>query len=177
MASKSVCNETNDILALIGILEIMAEPVINDRRHEKYCEYISLFLSYFGQERSTQIDSTRGRSTLHVPLDHKIKPGLSLVDYADPKCPELRMAKHKQKKDIGRKMSRKVSKEIHVKTKKIRNAGIAINSLVQGWEELNLSREEYNMCRNSKAPIFHQAFDPLIEALTNTEDILHQTSP
>ncbi|CAG2202402.1 unnamed protein product [Mytilus edulis] len=60
--------------------------------------------------------------------------------------------------------------------KKIRNAGIAINSLVQGWEELNLSHEESNMSLNSKETIFHQAFDPLIEALTNTEDILHQTS-
>ncbi|VDI69995.1 Hypothetical predicted protein [Mytilus galloprovincialis] len=47
------------------------------------------------------MDSTRGRSTLHVSLDHNIKPGLSLVDYADPKCPELSMAKHKQKKGIG----------------------------------------------------------------------------
>ncbi|XP_063420463.1 uncharacterized protein LOC134705641 [Mytilus trossulus] len=270
MASKCVCNEIKNILNLIDILKIMAEPVINDRRQEKYCEYISLFLSHFGQERCmvvgstkektrlrlqenegdfdyliisgisipiecleyrknlpcfvyingstlknlfpgvelidgkylpsdllsemkpeafkhsrnihkivTQMDSTRGRSTLHVSLDHKIKPGLSLVDYADPKCAELSMAKHKQKKDI-RLIKHNVEKNLQGDSseneKKIRNAGKAINSLVQGWEELNPPREESKTSPEDKQPIFHQAFDPLIEALRNTEDILQQTS-
>ncbi|CAC5390448.1 unnamed protein product [Mytilus coruscus] len=95
-------------------------------------------------KKVTQMDSTRGQNTLRVSLDHKIKPGLSLVHYADPKCPELSMAQNKQKKDIG---------------------------LIKENVEKKSPR------RFTKNTIFHQAFDPLIEALTNTEHILHQTSP
>ncbi|CAG2186724.1 unnamed protein product [Mytilus edulis] len=211
----------------------MAKPVINDRRQQKYCEYISLFLSHFGQERCmlagsteentrlrlkgdegdfdyliiseisipiecleyrknlpcfvyingstlknlfpgvelidgkylpsdllgeirpeafkhsrnihtivTQMDSTRGQNTLHVSLDHKIKPGLSLVHYADPKCPDLSMVQNKQKKDI-----RLIKQNL--------------------WEKSTKTSF-------SKNTIFHQTYDLFIEALTNGED---QTSP
>ncbi|CAC5388249.1 unnamed protein product [Mytilus coruscus] len=118
----------------------------------------------------TQMDSTRGRSTLHVSLDHKIKPGMSLVDYADPKCPELSMAQNKQKKDIGlikqnvEKILQGDSPEIKKKTKKTVKA---ISNVVQWWEKSTQS------C-NSKNTIFHQTYDLFIEALTNGED---QTSP
>ncbi|CAC5390441.1 unnamed protein product [Mytilus coruscus] len=261
MASKGVCNEITDILSSSKSLENMAKPVINDTRQNKYCEYISLFLSHFGQERCmlvgstkektrlrlqenegdfdylvisgisipieclehrknlpcfvtingcmlknmfpdvelihgkylpsdllsdirpeafkhsrnihkivTQMDSTHGRSTLHVSLDHKIKPGLSLVNYADPKCPELSMEQNKQKKDIGlikQNVEKSLLGDSRENEKEIRNTGISISSLVQGWEELILSD-------NSETNIFHQKFDPLIEALTNSED---QTYP
>ncbi|XP_052062118.1 uncharacterized protein LOC127702100 [Mytilus californianus] len=261
MACKDVCIEITDILTSIESLENMAKPVINDRRQNEYCKYISLFLSHFGQERCmlvgstkertrlrlqenegdfdylvisgisipieclehrknlpcfvtingcmlkdmfpdvelihgkylpsdllsdirpeafkhsrdihkivTQMDSTHGRSTLHVSLDHKIKPGLSLVDYADPKCPELSMEQNKQKKDIGlikQNVEKSLLGDSRENEKAIRKTGITISSLVQGWEELILSD-------NSKTTIFHQTFDQLIEALTNSED---QTSP
>ncbi|CAC5388250.1 unnamed protein product [Mytilus coruscus] len=264
LSSEMASNEIKNILDSIESLEYMSTPVINDRRQNNYCEYISLFLSHFGQERCmlvgstkentrlrlqenegdfdylvisgisipieclehrknlpcfltingcmlkdmfpdvelihgkylpsdllsdirpeafkhsrnihkivTQMDSTHGRSTLHVSLDHKIKPGLSLVDYADPKCPELSIAQNKQKKDIGlikQNIEKCLLRDSRENEKEILKTGIRISSLVQGWEELNLSS-------NSKKTIFHQAFDPLIEALTNTEDILHQTSP
>ncbi|XP_076109083.1 uncharacterized protein LOC143077361 [Mytilus galloprovincialis] len=249
------------ILDSIKRLEEMAEPVINDKRQQKYCEYISLFLSHFGQERCmlagstkentrlrlkgdegdfdyliiseisipiecleyrknlpcfvyingstlknlfpgvelidgkylpsdllgeirpeafkhsrnihtivTQMDSTRGQNTLHVSLDHKIKPGLSLVHYADPKCPDLSMVQNKQKKDI-RLIKQNVEKILQGDSpeikKKIKKTVIAINNVVQLWEKSTKTSI-------SKNTIFHQTYDLFIEALTNGED---QTSP
>ncbi|XP_052062126.1 uncharacterized protein LOC127702106 [Mytilus californianus] len=256
MASKG-------ILDLIDRLKKMAKPVINDRRQKKYCKYISLFLSHFGQERCmvagstkentrlrlkgnegdfdyliisgisipiecleyrknlpcfvyingstlknlfpgvelidgkylpsdllsdirseafkhsrnihkivTQMDSTRGQNTLHISLDHKIKPGLSLVHYADPKCPELSMEQNKQKKDTGQ-IKQNVEKNLQGEScefKKMICSGVkAISSVVEGWEELNQSP-------NTKKTIFHQTYDPVIKAFKTSEDILRQTS-
>ncbi|CAG2202409.1 unnamed protein product [Mytilus edulis] len=263
-ASKDVCNDPTGILATINRLEKMAKPVLNDRRQKKYCKYISLFLSHFGQERCmlagstkentrlrrkedegdfdyliisgisipiecleyrknlpcfvyingstlknlfpgvelidgkylpsdllsdikpeafkhsrnihkivTQMDSTRGRNTLRVSIDHKIKPGLSLVHYSDPKCPELSMAQNKQKKDTGQikqNIERNLQGESPESTKKICNAVNAINSVVDAWEELNKSHDR-------KKTIFHQVFDPVSSAFKTSEDLLHQTSP
>ncbi|VDI70000.1 Hypothetical predicted protein [Mytilus galloprovincialis] len=263
MASKDLCNETTCILDLIDRLEGMAKPVPNDRRQKKYCKYISLFLSHFGQERCmvagstnektrlrlngdegdfdyliisgisipiecleykknlpcfvyvngstlktlfkgvqlidgkylpsdllseikpeafkhsrnihkivTQMDSTRGRDTLRVSIDHKIKPGLSLVHYSNPKCPELSMEQNKQKKDTGQ-IKQNIEKNLEGdsdESKKMMYSGAkALSSIVEGWEILNKSRD-------TEKTIFHQTYDPLIKAI-NCEDTLHQACP
>ncbi|XP_063420362.1 uncharacterized protein LOC134705541 [Mytilus trossulus] len=263
MAGKGVSNETPSILPLIDRLEKMAKPVPNDKRQKKYCKYISLFLSHFGQERCmvagstnentrlrlkedegdfdyliisgisipiecleyrknlpcfvyingstlaslfpgvqlidgkylpsdllseikpeafkhsrniykivTQMDSTRGRNTLRVSIDHKIKPGLSLVHYSNPICPGLNMEQNKQKKDTG-KIKQNIEKNLERDSDEFKEMIYsrvkAFGGIVGGWEELNKSPD-------TEKTIIHQTYDPIIKAF-NCEDNLHQAGP
>lgn len=61
--------EQMTLLDIVQLLRKLSKPVINDRRQNKYCEYISLLLSHFGNERCMVAGSTQEGTRLRLRED------------------------------------------------------------------------------------------------------------
>ena len=243
---------------MIKRLVEMNKPVLNDERQNKYCHYITLFLSHFGGERCmvagstqeltrlrirqdegdydylvmseiiitvdaleyrddlpcfvhinglrlkdkfptvaliddrylpssllsdlrpeafrhirdfyhifTRFGTRRGSDSLHVSLDHRIKPGKTLVSYRDVECPELGIenTKNKDSKNILEYFYSKMEEEsFDGKDEAILNLGKLIDVINQFQ---NIDND-----KNKVESIFVQTFGSVIDALAGN-DVKH----
>ena len=245
-------------MEMIKRLVEMNKPVFNDERQNKYCHYITLFLSHFGGERCmvagstqeltrlrirqdegdydylvmseiiitvdaleyrddlpcfvhinglrlkdkfptvaliddrylpssllsdlrpeafrhirdfyhifTRFGTRRGGDSLHVSLDHRIKPGKTLVSYRDVECPELGIenTKNKDSKNILEYFHSKMEEEsFDGKDEAILNLGKLIDVINQFQ---NIDND-----KNKVESIFVQTFGSVIDALAGN-DVKH----
>jgi hypothetical protein len=69
----------------------LPRSLLSDLRPEAF-RHIRDFYQIF-----TRFGTRRGDDSLHVSLDHRIKPGKTLVSYRDVECPELGIENTKNK--------------------------------------------------------------------------------
>ncbi|XP_052062079.1 uncharacterized protein LOC127702091 isoform X2 [Mytilus californianus] len=103
---------------------------------------------------------TRGRDSLHVALDHNIKPGKTLVSYSDVDCPALNMKHVKSnKKLISEKLKQSIDEQI------FEGKDYMMSDLKKG-ANLIKAFTDADIKTDSVGSIFLQTFGSIIGALS-----------
>lgn len=236
---------------MVGRLEEMNKPVRNDERQNKYCYFITRFLSHFGKERCvvvgstqerlrlrfrqdegdydyliisskvipadaleyrddlpcfvriygkellkifpgveliddiflpstllsmlrteafghirdfhsvlTKLSSRRGHDSLHVAIDHSIKPGKTLVSYRDIDCPELDLKQHEDNTKV-------LSEYVNLKKVEARDENIDIDGMEKAARVIT---DVWNQDKKSKVKsVFEQNYGPAIKGISNKD--------
>jgi hypothetical protein len=139
----------------------LPSSLLSDLRPEAF-RHIRDFYHIF-----TRFGTRRGSDSLHVSLDHRIKPGKTLVWYRDVECPELGIenTKNKDSKNILEYFYSKMEEEsFDGKDEAILNLGKLIDVINQFQ---NIDND-----KNKVESIFVQTFGSVIDALAGN-DVKH----
>jgi hypothetical protein len=139
----------------------LPSSLLSDLRPEAF-RHIRDFYHIF-----TRLGTRRGGDSLHVSLDHRIKPGKTLVSYRDVECPELGIenTKNKDSKNILEYFYSKMEEEsFDGKDEAILNLGKLIDVINQFQ---NIDND-----KNKVESIFVQTFGSVIDALAGN-DVKH----
>lgn len=139
----------------------LPSSLLSDLRPEAF-RHIRDFYQIF-----TRFGTRRGDDSLHVSLDHRIKPGKTLVSYRDVECPELgiKNTKNKDSKKILEYFYSKMEKEsFDGKDEAILKLGKVVDVITQFQ---NMDNDN-----NKHKSDFYQTFGSVIDALAGN-DVKH----